>query len=174
MIRISAEPGHSGADRSRCEFRPWPWEADEIDDLWQQLRGTIRLSLIRDRTYLAWRYANHPAFKYSLFGVYDHHSPIGWLVSTQRDLSSSHNEEVRIQDMLLPPDLMLPVLQQAASFLKAQSLILWLPDHLVLPGMESRVTGWHATYRALSRSLTNQFLAANVFYSLGEADQWWW
>ena len=127
-----------------------------------------------DRAYLEWRYANNPLIDYSLFGVYDHDEPVGWLVTSDRGLSGAWDDEVRVHDMLIAPGMRLPALQKAASVLHAKSLVLWLPAHCVEPGMESRESNWKVMYHPLNDAVSQEFLTSNIYYTLGEADEWWW
>ena len=54
IIRIPLE-SHTEPASSQFEIREWPWDASELDDIWKQQKDTIRIGLVRDRTYLTWR-----------------------------------------------------------------------------------------------------------------------
>ncbi len=164
-------------DQSECEeihIENWSWDASELDGLWQQHKDTVRVGLIRDRAYLDWRYAKHPTIEYDLLGVYHREVPVGWLVTGKRPVSEQWDDEVRIHDMLIPQEMRVSVLQKAASICHAKSAVLWMPAHCVEPGMVSRKTNWQTIYHPLNDTVSKEFLAANIYYTLGEADEWWW
>jgi hypothetical protein len=165
------------SDQSECEtihIKEWPWNAPELDRIWLQQKDTVTAGLIRDRAYLEWRYAKHPVIEYSLFGVYHRDVPVGWLVTSKRRISEQWDDEVRIHDMLTPQKIRVSVLQQAASALHAKSVVFWLPAHCSEPGMESRRTNWQTIYHTFNDAVPREFLASNIYYTLGEADEWWW
>jgi len=173
IVRLSQEPCNE-PDLSQFKVCQWSWNAPELDDVWQQQKDTVRVGLVRDRTYLEWRYANHPALKYCLFGIYYRKKTVGWLVTGDRHVSEQWEDEVRIHDFLLPSNIRLPALRKATSRLQAKSLVLWLPSNCLIPGLESRDTNWRVMHFSLSPAVSKDFLASNVYYSLGEADEWWW
>ncbi len=174
LIQVRAEDGLS-ADTEAITVRAWDWDTPELDELWQELQDTVPIGLIRDRPYLNWRYATHPLLKYSLFGVYENDVPVGWLVTTIRKETDEFKDEFRIQDFLLPPEIHLPALKKAASILNAGSLVLWLPANYLDPGIKSRASGgWKVMYHSLEDKISKNFLANRIFYTLGEADEWWW
>ena len=173
IVRLPQE-GLGGPEPNHFDVHEWSWDAPELDEIWQQQKDTIRVGLIRDRDYLDWRYAKHPLIEYSLFGVYHSGAPVGWLVTGKRQVSDQWDDEVRVHDLLLPNEFHLPALRKAASVLQAKSLVLWLPDNCVTPGFENRDTDWQVMHRSLSSTVSRDFLAGNVYYTLGEADEWWW
>lgn len=48
---------------------PLSYDDERIDTLWEALKDSIKMSLIRDRKYLRWRYKKHPFFGYELWGL---------------------------------------------------------------------------------------------------------
>jgi hypothetical protein len=180
---ITVEAAHDRLVRRRLatredsdiELQPWGWDAPEIEKVWARQRAFTRIGLIRDRTYLAWRYGAHPTYSYSLFGVLYHGEPVGWIVITAVDRDTAPPvDDLRIHDLLLPPPLRVPALQQAAAFLNVDSVVVWLPENAIASGMESRPNGWDAMHLSLSSAFTKEQLARSIYYTLGEADQWWW
>jgi hypothetical protein len=173
--RILRVPQSVGAlpEGGDLEVREWGWDASEIDDLWERQKDLIGAGLVRDRLWLEWRYARHPSIKYALYGVFSGNEAVGWLVTGAEDCSQPR-EEVRIHDFLVPAELRLPALRRAASVLRARSLVLWLPNHCVPIGLQNRKTGWQVMHHSLSPKISRHFFEQNLFYTLGEADEWWW
>ncbi len=162
-------------DTLEITVRTWNWDTPELDELWRELQDTVPIGLIRDQAYLNWRYATHPLHKYSLFGVYENDVPAGWLVTTIRKETDEFEDEFRIQDFLLPPEIHLPALKKAASTLNAGSLVLWLPANYLDPDIKSRASGgWKVIYHSFEDKVSKNYLANRIFYTLGEADEWWW
>jgi len=163
----------AGKDASQFDVCEWLWDAPELDIIWRQLKDTILVGLVRDRAYLDWRYAKHPTLRYRLFGVYQWGKPVGWLVTGKQNILEEWRKEVRIHDLLLPPEIRLPVLRYAASALQANSLVFWLPSNCLPSDFESHDTSWIVTHWSFSPDISKDFLSSNVYYTLGEADEWW-
>jgi hypothetical protein len=172
IIRAPAE-SQSNADARRFDVCEWSWDAPELDQVWQQLKDTIVAGLVRDQPYLNWRYGTHPTLDYTLFGVRCEGKPVGWFVTGKRSLSQQSEDEVRIHDMLLAPEVRLPVLRYAATALHAKALVFWLPPNCLPADIESRESSWVVSHWPFSPDVSKEFLSNNVYYTLGEADQWW-
>ena len=55
-------------------------------------------------------------YDYCLWGVYERERPVGWLVTEQTDPNSTDlAEEVRVLDLLVPPELRIAALQAGVS-----------------------------------------------------------
>lgn len=173
LLHIPSE-GESVDGTERYSIHRWSWDAPELDALWQQQRETVRIGLIRDRTYLQWRYASHPIYHYALFGVYEDGNPIGWMVTGARESSGQWDGDLRIQDCLLPPDTLFRALKRAALDLRIRSLLFWLPANCLPSGIESRDNTWQVLFHSLDKTVSRNFLASRIYYTLGEADEWWW
>lgn len=157
------------------DVRPWDWSEAPLDVLWEQLRETVPFGLVRDRNYLHWRYAHHPTYTYCLWGVYERECPVGWLVTERCDLKSAELlEEVRVLDLLLPRDSRMSVLSAACRVVRAKTLVLWLARQLWPATFESRQTGWVVLENRAGSGHVSRSDRRGLFYTLGEADEWWW
>ncbi len=54
---------------------------EELDKLWNRLKGQHLFSLVRDRAYVQYRFFNHPLAKYKLFKISRHRRMEGFLVT---------------------------------------------------------------------------------------------
>jgi len=170
LVRIAAHEPEPVNDQG-IEFAEWSWDRDEIDEIWGGSK--IRAGLMRDRTYISWRYERHPTKDYTLIGVLARGEPVGWFVTQPWSrVDTVLRDEVRLLDHFLPEEVARPALQLAARYLKARTLVFWLPKRL-WEG-ESRETGWFVLCKSLYPDLSTEYLAEHLDYSLGEVDEWWW
>lgn len=61
------EPPTLGAFRYRRAINVGP----ELNDLWSSIAPSVHIGLVRDATFLQWRYLSHPTFRYEAREVYD-------------------------------------------------------------------------------------------------------
>lgn len=163
-----------GSDRSsgRFTFAAWEWDAPEIDAIWTERRGLIDAGLIRDTTYLGWRYGNHPINGYRVLGVLDGDAPIGWVVmSTDRAGKKGRPPEVPIVDLLIPDEEVQAVAGDLANHLD-QPVMLWLPSRIA-PGFPSERDSKTHVYHFVKDSIVDtEFLQDHLYYTMGDVD-WW-
>lgn len=57
-----------------------PNAGDWATHLFEKVKDEYGWLLVRDKTYLNWRYEQHPDFKHDFFVVYHWNQPIGWIV----------------------------------------------------------------------------------------------
>jgi hypothetical protein len=60
----------------------------------------------------------------------------------------------------------------AARFLNAKMVVLWLPASR-FEG-ESRDTGWVVLCRSMNPAVSSELVGEQLYYTLGEVDEWWW
>lgn len=65
--------------RVESEFGDW------ADELWQRCRGQHRLWIVRDKTYLNWRYVTRPESKYEIVSAWQGRKPVGYVITTCTD-----------------------------------------------------------------------------------------
>jgi hypothetical protein len=163
-------PGAGAADSS-LQFEEWTWDTPHVDAIWQRLKTSTPIGVIRDRRFLSWRYAGHPLFRYLLVGVMRNGEPIGWLVVGRPD-PGQPQARVRVHDLLVPAELRLKILEQAAHSFNTEAIHVWLPANVMPASLERQKTGWQLTRVPSSGLPTSAF--AGAYYTIGEADEWWW
>jgi len=95
---------------------PLDWSHAGLDRLWRRRQPQLPLSLVRDRAYLAWRYARNPFRPYQLLGLWILGQLMGWAVVTLR------GTECLITDLLIPHRRLLPVLGALDAWARDQEL----------------------------------------------------
>jgi hypothetical protein len=60
---------HKNMNRLLYKFFPISYDDRRINKLWESVKDTFGLSVVRDREYLQWRYEKHPFFSYELWGL---------------------------------------------------------------------------------------------------------
>jgi hypothetical protein len=101
------------------------WNDERLDALWSHCSRNFRLSVIRDRAYLNWRYVTNPFFSYQLLGLFHKGDLKGWVVV--RD----SGDTVLIIDLLTKPKRymsMLRALENHLVPLKKKAIHFWLPE----------------------------------------------
>jgi len=163
------EPEETAAPR-KIEFRDWDWQQPEIDAIWEQRSG-FRAGLIRDGTYLNWRYGGHPAFPYRLVGAYEEGQPIGWAVIGSTKSAKKQRKALPIVDMMLPEARTEEALQALSEHLET-TIKTWLPLHHA-PGFPDRKeSGTHVYHFVKDSVVTTDYLRDNLYYTMGDVD-WW-
>lgn len=98
---------------------------DVVDSLWRSLYGYFPICIIRDSSFLIWRYVSHPWFSYDFYIVKRLWKPVGWIV-----LETNHSSPPRIIDYLMSPFVMNEVFSCFFSELKTEEVTVWIPDFL--------------------------------------------
>ncbi len=156
---------------SSFNFEIWSWDDGRIDSLWQDMKHSFTIGLVRDQAYLEWRYGAHPMFKYQLIGVFEDEQPIGWLVMAgQWELDGRSRNQGRVIDILLPEAGYHSVLQKMAQTFNTDSLKLWLPARMSEKFAENKTTSVNVLHFGQSSPVSTQYLRDNLFYTFGDAD----
>lgn len=111
-----------------------------VDDLWADFASSCRpISVVRDSSYLNWRFAQHPKFQYALYVAEDSQKVVGYVVLRVRQEGSRRRGY--IADILASPDHEKLVLRQLLS----TAIV-----HCLQEGAES-VAGWAFPHMLLYR-----------------------
>jgi hypothetical protein len=151
-------------------LEPLSFDDPALDALWDRLRPDV--GLIKDRTWLDWRYVRYPLYRHRLLGVRREGELVGWLVLAEAAFEQGRAEEVRILDQLLAPELIPGAMAAAARLAEAKAAVFWHAGRGW--GGESRETSWVAVVRSRVEGCTSDEMADGLSYALGEADEWWW
>ena len=146
------------------------WDDERIDYLWSRLKPSN--GLIRDRVWLGWRYRDYPLYGHRLLGVWLQSDLVGWVVVHEESLDGGPREDVRVLDQLLPNELLEATLQAVSRLANAGTSVLWHPSRLWKG--HSRETSWIVICQSKVPGYTSEDLSQQFYYTLGEADEWWW
>jgi hypothetical protein len=150
-------------------IEPVKWNDERLDQLWESVSEELQLSVIRDRDYLLWRYADNPYFSYQLLGFCHSERLMGWAVVREAE------EEVFVVDLLTKESRFvrsLRTLEKLFLFLKKKQMRLWLSEvwrkklnGYGLQEAEAVVTNmiWRLPLETLS-------VRQNLYYTMGDAD----
>lgn len=97
---LAAAPSQDVSDECR-PTRVERFSAD-VDDFWRRVRSHHEAIIVRDTTYLNWRYADKPGHEYELWEYRDHREKV-FAISVVAPRWSG-GEEAAIADLLIEPD----------------------------------------------------------------------
>lgn len=144
------------------------WKDQRLDRLWDKLANNLPLALIRNRTYLHWRYATHPQHSYRLVGVYLCHHLLGWAVLRIVE------KRLLVIDILLAPrclGLGLSAVQRLAGTWGLNDVEIWLSarwrQHLNGVIKSTPVIVTNMVWRA---ALPTETVAQELYYTMGDLD----
>jgi hypothetical protein len=145
------------------------WDDDRLDGLWARLSKEFSLSLIRDKSYLNWRYATNPFFSYQLFGFFLLGNLKGWVVI--RDLK----DEVLVIDLFTESKRYISILKALENYLIAQgkkTIHLWLPEkrRKYIKGYSIKETPIVVTNMVWKLPIKTSIVKENFYYTMGDAD----
>jgi GNAT superfamily N-acetyltransferase len=162
-------------DIKRFTYKLFPlsFDDDRIGILWESVKDTLGLSVVRDSEYLERRYKRHPLFHYELWGLRKR------LGSKLQGLAVLKREEgrMRIIDFVCPLpllDVLIRKIENYASSAGTNELILWIPEYL-----KDRMVGMGFAVRNAETSiprttheggLTKNEIAGRFFYTMGDTD----
>ncbi|RMH72552.1 MAG: GNAT family N-acetyltransferase [Gemmatimonadetes bacterium] len=152
------------------------------DTLWNRVQHHIRLGIIRDATYLNWRYCDCPVVEYLPIGVFEKSTGelLGWAIF--RANYPAQKNGLLVDWLFDPADaVVLRVLfrgiENSARIAGSERLETWLPPHY--PQFEAVFTG-HGFHREETEyklvalpfrpDITLEWMTANWFYTMGDAD----
>ncbi len=161
---------------SRFIYKLFPMSFDDerINRLWNETGHEFRLSIIRDRAYLKWRYEKNPLFRYELWGLRKRWSKkLDGLAVVRGDGS----EKLFIMDMVFSKKVFLPLLSKVenlACSLGIAKLSFWVPQrfHQLLLENQFSLVPFGATLPRSTHPLTirKEEIAEKFFYTMGDTD----
>lgn len=145
------------------------WNDDRLDGLWKSLSTDFPLSLIRDKSYLNWRYAMNPFFSYQLFGFFLLGNLKGWVVI--RDLK----DEVLVIDLFTESKRYISILKALENYLIAQgkkTIRFWLPEkrRKYIKGYSVKETPIVVTNMVWKLPVQTHVARESLYYTMGDAD----
>lgn len=150
-------------------IKPMDWNDKRLDAVWRLFSKNIRLSVIRDRAYLHWRYATNPFFSYHLLGVFLWGKLKGWAVA--RD----SGDIVYIVDLLAEAKRHNTVLKAITRYFysqKKKSIQFWLPRSRrnTITGNTEKETEVVVTNMIWNLPLKTSVVRDALYYTMGDVD----
>lgn len=164
-IEIPAKPTWAAAWR----VVDLSWDDRRLDAIWDRLKETIGLGLVRGGAYLRWRYASSPVWRYQLLGLVHFGRLRGWAVVC------SAEGAWRIVDILAPQSRLWDSMRFVAADRERRSgaskVCAWLPgawrDRLQLTGVETPVMTAAMSWRS---AIPTEVACAHLYYTMGDVD----
>ena len=139
-----------------------------LDRVWDRLAPNFALTLIRDRAYLQWRYADNPFHAYTLLGLYFMGRLLGWAV-VQPD-----HPRLRVVDLLIARRWLKPALAaltRHAAITGLGRVEIWLPGSWQNGVKQpSQATGIVTTQFRNWRGIPLNETARDLYYTMGDLD----
>jgi hypothetical protein len=174
VLAAGKEPSfHNDIDRYVWKFFSLSFDDPRIDALWSSCVKQMKLSVIRDRRYLAWRYQQHPFFSYELWGLRNRFgNKLKGLAVLRRE-----DEKMMVVDFLYAKH-SLPALfkkiENYAFTVKIKAINLWFPpflqDSFDKLGFEVKSAGITIPRTTYKDTLRKDEIKGNFFYTMGDAD----
>ena len=143
------------------------WHDDEFDRHWQALRGTVHTGLMRDGTYLRWRYASHPHYAYRPFSLRCDGEPVGFCVIE----GGKKKERTTIIDALLPAEHRTGMLAAMAKHFDKPARTWFAAPHTPeLPDLRPTKTNVYTFVKETTLSI--EAIRKDLYFTMGDAD-WW-
>ena len=157
-------------------MRPAPWitikavplVSADLDRLWGQLRRQFALCLIRDSSYVTWRYAEHPSAHYERVNFYIWGRLAGWSIVRK------HTTQTQIIDIFCLRKRLPSLLAALSQWLKeenASPAVVWLPEafRTKVKG-ESRPTEVRITNGVRGFDIATCDARRDLYYTMGDLD----
>jgi len=163
----------NGLARYMFRFFPLDFSDERTDHLWQACRMNFPLAVVRDRSYLLWRYAHHKLFRYELWGLARR------LGRDLKGLAVLRREEHRvlIVDFLFRPGFMGPLFRKIENSLYhsgGENMTLWtspsLEKKLVAYGFSTGPGETSIPRTTHEPTLTKAEIEGKFFYTMGDTD----
>jgi len=161
---------------SRFLYKLFPMNYDDerIDELWDDVKHQFALAIIRDKTYLKWRYGENPLFTYELRGLRKRWSRklAAFIV-----LKKEQSEKLYIVDMIFRKNILsnlLSKVENLAYSIGKKKLSLWVPhqfhDRFKEKGFSLVPTGTTLARTTNPLTLQKSEMLATFFYTMGDTD----
>ena len=148
--------------------KPCPLVENRLDSLWYRLRSHYSLAVIRNRTYLDWRYKDHPTAEYHRVNLFSWGRHSGWIV--YRPLA----DKSLLVDLLCRPGQFSHNLSAVAHWLETQGkapAVVWLPEawgaDVIGPNVETDVI---VTNMVHGFTMPTTEVRENLYYTMGDLD----
>jgi hypothetical protein len=153
--------------------------AKEFDLLWENCKLYYPFSIVRDASFVKWRFFDHPEKQYNVlkFVNSDDDSVVAWAVLMVNELKAS------IVDLLLPDSqiLFMEVINCISEYvigLDLKAIDTWLPEnhflagHALFSGFKkvNEPSGIIPTVALYEHSPSLEWIKSNLYYNMGDGD----
>ncbi len=164
---------NNNAGRLRYKLFPMGFDDRRIDDLWESVKGSLKLAVIRDREYFDWRFRRHTLFTYEIWGLKGRFGRrLQALAVLKRD-----NERLLIVDFVCASENMGVLFQKTENYaysIGSKRLVLWIPEYLrqSLSGMGFSIgpAGTSIPRPNDNKWLPLEAIKGKFFYTMGDTD----
>lgn len=165
---------HNSPSRFIYRLLPMGFDDSRLDRLWRDVKSEYRLSVIRDRAYLNWRYGRNPLFRYEIWGLQKRWS--GKLLAAAV-LKRDDSDKLLIMDIICRKKILsglLTKVENLACSSGKNKLSLWAPsqirDTLETKGFALFMTGTTLPRSTHPLTLKKDEILEKFFYSAGDTD----
>jgi hypothetical protein len=169
-VLSDADPPGEPVSEDDLAIREWAWDNAEVDRLWEQMRDGIEVGLIRDGSYLRWRYGEHPRNPYRLLGIYRRGETVGWLVVIGVTKEKQARRTADVVDLLLPESIRLAALRAVAQTLDLDGVKLGLPSRMSTGYDEVSVSRVNVLHLGEEPPVPSDYLREHLYYTYGDID----
>jgi len=137
--------------------------------MWEKLSNEFSLSLIRDKDYLHWRYAENPFFTYQILGLFLFGKLKGWCVTREE------GGDVFVIDLLTERKNLRHLLKALGNYFtseKKTAIHIWLPKSWrnIISGYKQKETEVVVTNMVWKLPIQTSFARDELFYTMGDVD----
>lgn len=164
---------HKNMNRLLYKFFPMSYDDRRINKLWESVKDTFGLSVVRDREYLQWRYQKHPFFSYELWGLRKRWSRRLQGLAVLR----KEEEKMLIIDFVVSDNLFSTLFQKIENYvftIGKKKLSLWHPEYLTDKltelGFFINKTVTCIPRTTHEKGLKKEDLKGKFFYAMGDTD----
>ncbi len=161
------------AGRYFFRFSPLSFDDSRIDSLWNEVKASLRLAVVRDREYLTWRYQKHPIYSYELWGLQKRWGGrLLGLAVMRRD-----GDRMLLVDFVGPFEMLKNLLMKVENYTwtaGSKLLVLWHPEFLNsrLSALGFTIAPSVTCIPRTTHELTmkKEEIKGNFFYTMGDTD----
>lgn len=155
------------------KFFPLSYDDSRIDALWESVKKEIKVGVVRDREYLAWRYQRHPFYRYELWGLKKRWgNKLAGLAVLRKD-----GERMLIIDFVCSLDMLKVLFQKIQNYTHTtgiRTLTLWFPEYLRKTmedvGFQTEISCTCIPRTTHENTLTKEEIRGKFFYTMGDTD----
>lgn len=149
------------------------WDNYDIDHLWNAAYKDIGWAVIRDRTFLKWRFKENPFYRTQLYAVKKRFSKmcVGWMVV--KDMG----ESLYVMDMAFYDGYFEALLDAAVSLAYShdkKTIYLWLPERydkrLISRGFVSRERGTYIPNIIINKMCDAREMSSRFYFTMADTD----
>jgi hypothetical protein len=156
------------------ELESMDWMDDRINELWNQVSQSLGWSIVRDTTFLKWRYGTHPLRSYKLYGLKKRFAGdiVGWIITKEGNV-----DELFLVDMLFKEPYLETLIKRTISMAYQQGrkkVVFWLNaryyGRLRSMGAQFLERGTYITNCVWVKMCESSEMEQKLYYTMGDSD----